>query len=406
MSTATNAASIAPPSMLYPWLRAFASLALSTLGGAGLYAGIVSLKHVAADFDVSRSDVSLAYAATMLGFGVGGILMGWLSDRVGVMWPAILGAGCLTIGLVVAGTATELWQYILAHGLLIGLIGNASVMVSLVADITRWFSVNRGIAVAIVISGNYVAGALWPPIIQHGLDTVGWRDTYLWLAGLCLIGMTLCALVLWKRADIASETLAADTDRARPLGFSPWMAQALICLAGTGCCVAMAMPQAHIVAHASDLKLSAGAQMLSLMLGFGVVSRLFFGWLSDRIGGLRTVLAGSSLQAIALASFIPLTTLDPLLLASALFGLAQGGIVPAYTMVIRAHFPASETGWRVGLLMLFTLIGMAFGGWIAGLIFDITGSYTFAFINAIAFNIANLIIVFTLLAKTGFARAA
>ncbi len=396
-------------STFYPWSRAIASLALATLGSIGLYIMIVALKPVAADFGVSRSAASLAYAAMMLGLGVGGIFMGWLSDRVGVMWPSMIGAACLSLGLLVAGTTDGLWIFIGAHGLLIGLLGNSALMVPLVADITRWFDANRGVAVAIVISGNYCAGALWPPIVQYGIDTVGWRDTYQWLAGVCLIGMVPLSLALWRRAgpDLV-ETSETAVSKDRPMGFTPFFAQCFLCTAGVGCCVAMAVPQAHLVAHASDLGHAAarGAEMLSLMLAFGVLSRLGFGWLSDRIGGMRTVIVGSVMQTIVIAAFIPITGLSALYWASALFGLSQGGIVPAYAIIIRRHFPATDIGWRVGIMMLFTLVGMGFGGWIAGVLYDLTGSYRVAFFNAIAFNILNVVIAFVLLAKVRFAKRA
>ncbi|MFT5393147.1 MAG: MFS family permease, partial [Gammaproteobacteria bacterium] len=294
------------------------------------------------------------------------------------------------------------------HGLLIGMLGNGAVMVSLIADITRWFNANRGIAVAIVISGNYAAGTLWPTFVQHGIGTIGWRDTYHVIAGICLIGMSLLALVMWRRAPIESGSQEPTDTPGRPLRLTPRAAQLFLCAAGFGCCTAMAMPQAHIVAHATDLGHAAtqGAQMLSLMLGCGVISRLGFGWLSDHIGGLRTILVGAALQAVALASFMPLTGIDALYWASALFGLAQGGIVPAYAIIIRRHFPASDIGWRVGLIMFFTLCGMAFGGWVAGALYDLTGSYQAAFINALVFNALNIVIVIGLLANTGFAKQA
>ena len=396
-------------STFYPWFRTIASLVLATLGGIGMFIAVVALKPIAAEFGVSRSDASLAYAATTLGFGIGGIFMGWLSDRVGVMWPSMIGAACLSLGLLIAGTTEHFWVYVLAHGILIGLLGNSAVMVPLVADITRWFVRNRGVAVAIVISGSYCAGALWPTVVQYGIDTSGWRDTYQWLAGICLFGMFPLTLTLWRRAaPDRVETAAEAASTSRPMGFTPLFAQCFLCAAGLGCCVAMAVPQAHIVAHASDLGHAAarGAEMLALVFGFGVVSRLGFGWLSDRIGGLRTVIVGSVMQALVIAAFIPISGLTALYWASALFGLSQGGIVPAYAIIIRRHFPAADIGWRVGLVMLFTLVGMGFGGWIAGVLYDLTGSYRAAFLNAIGFNLLNLIIAFVLLAKVRFAKLA
>lgn len=370
---------------------------------------IAALKPVAAEFGITRSDAALAYAATSIGIGLGGILMGWLSDRVGMMWPSMIGTACLSLGLLVAGTTHDPWLFVAAHGLLIGLLGSAAFMAPLVADITRWFSTNRGVAVAIVISGNYIAGTLWPPIVQYGIDIAGWRITYQWLAGICLIAMFPLTMILWRRAALdAVEGDVNSATRGRTLGLSPWVAQCFLCAAGVGCCVAMAVPQAHIVAHADDLGYAAarGAEMAALMFGFGIVSRLGFGWLSDRIGGLRTVIVGSAMQALAIASFIPISGLTTLYWASALFGLSQGGIVPAYAIIIRRHFPATDVGWRVGLVMLFTMLGMAFGAWIAGVLHDLTGSYDAAFVNAVLFNLMNLAIALTLLAKMRFAKLA
>ena len=386
-----------------------------TFGGAGMYASIVALKPVAVEFEASRSAASLAFACVNLGIGVGGILMGWLSDRFGAMWPSLIGAGCLTLGLVLASFSTELWQYVALHGILIGLLGNSAVLAPLIADITRWFTVNRGMAVAVVSSGNYVAGAVWPPIVQYGIDTVGWRETYQWLGGICLLGMVPLSLLLSRRDSARASPGGSATDNAhaagqrrQALGFSPRFAQWLICTAGIGCCVAMAMPHGHIVAHASDLGHPAahGAEMLALMLSFGVLSRLFFGWISDRIGGLRALLIGSVLQAAVIASFIPVTGLDALYWASALFGISQGGIVPAYAIIVRRHFPHHELGWRLGIVMFFTLFGMALGGWAAGVMYDLTGSYRLAFTNALIFNLINVGIVFMLLAKSRFSRLA
>ncbi len=387
----------------YAWARLCAALALMTIGGSGMYAITVVLPRVQADFGVGRSDASLPYTFTMIGFGLGGILMGRLSDRYGVMVPVIVGAFGLSAGFVAAGSAASLWQFNLAQGLLIGLLGTSATFAPLVADISLWFTRRRGIAVAICISGNYLAGSVWPPLMQHYIDSAGWRQTYIGIGVFCLFAMLPLALVLRRRPPIpelpAVGAVASVAGSAGKLGLSPGSLQALLCVAGVACCVAMSMPQVHIVAYCGDLGYgpARGAQMLSLMLGCGIVSRLAFGWISDHIGGLRTLLLGSTLQMIALVLFLPFTGLVSLYLVSALFGLFQGGIVPAYALVVREHFTPREAGARVGTVLMATLFGMALGGWMSGAIFDLTGSYRAAFVNGIAWNLLNIGIVLALL---------
>jgi MFS family permease len=340
--------------------------------------------------------------------------MGRLSDRYGVMVPVIVGALGISAGFVAAGTASSLWQFNLAQGLLIGMLGTSATFAPLVADISLWFTRRRGIAVAICISGNYLAGAVWPPVMQHYIDSVGWRQTYIGIGVFCLAGMLPLALLALRRRPPALELPAAGSvsgvaGSGGTLGLSPGALQALLCVAGVACCVAMSMPQVHIVAYCGDLGYgpARGAEMLSLMLGCGIVSRLASGWISDHIGGLRTLLLGSTLQMIALVLFLPFKGLVSLYVLSALFGLFQGGIVPAYALIVREHFSPREAGARMGTVLMATLFGMALGGWMSGWIFDLTGSYRAAFVNGIAWNLLNIAIVAALLyrlrARTAFA---
>jgi MFS family permease len=268
----------------------------------------------------------------------------------------------------------------------------------------------RGIAVAVCASGNYLGGAIWPPVLQHFVETVGWRQGYLWMGLICGVSMTLLALLMHRRPPEAASTGAAGATLAesRPFGLSPRAAMALLMIAGTACCVAMSMPQVHIVAYCGDLGYGAarGAEMLSLMLAFGIVSRLFSGWICDHIGGLRTLLLGSFLQMVALVLFLPFDGLVPLYVISALFGLFQGGIVPSYAIIVREHFPAREAGARTGAVIMCTLLGMALGGWMSGKVFDLTGSYQAAFVNGIAWNAVNLAIAWMLLRRGGPRRPA
>ncbi len=380
-----------------------------TIGGSGMYAVVVVLPLVQAEFSVARSVASLPYTLTMVGFGLGGILMGRLSDRYGVVVPVLVGAASLGVGFITAGAAPGILVFALLQGVVIGFLGSSATFAPLVADISFWFTRRRGIAVAICISGNYLAGALWPPVLQSFFDSVGWRATFTGVGLFCLLAMLPLALVLRRPApmlDAAAAGAAARQGSSQPLGMAPGMLQFWLCVAGVACCVAMSMPQVHIVAYCGDLGFAAarGAEMLSLMLGFGIVSRLASGWISDRIGGLRTLLLGSSLQAVALLLFLPFDGLASLYLISALFGLFQGGIVPSYAIIVREYFTPLEAGRRVGTVLMATLFGMALGGWLSGAIFDLTGSYDAAFVNGLGWNLINIAIVVTLLRRAGGLR--
>jgi MFS family permease len=358
---------------------------------------------VQAEFGVPRADAALPYTLTMIGFGAGGILMGALADRFGVMVPVLIGALGLGGGMVLAGMSQSILQFALLHGVLAGLLGCSATFAPLVADASLWFTRRRGIAVAIVISGNYLAGAVWPPILQYLFDHAGWRASYIGIGVFCFAVMLPLALMLRRRPPaIAATTSVHKAATDRPLGISPNALTALLSLAGFACCVAMSMPQVHIVAYCGDLGYGAqrGAEMLSLMLASGIVSRLGFGWIADRIGGLRTLLLGSALQGIALAMFLPFDGLVSLYVVSALFGLFQGGLVPAYPIIIREFFPPREAGTRVAIVLMATLFGMAFGGWVSGAIFDATGSYRAAFMNGIGWNLLNMSIAFWLLRRS------
>lgn len=397
----------------YAWIRLMVALALVTIGNIGMYAASIVLPSIQADFGVSRAGASLPYAATMLGFGIGGIFMGRLADRFGVFVPVIVGALGLCAGFVLASRAETIVTFNLVHGLVIGLLGSSALFSPLVADTSLWFTRRRGLAVGICMCGNYLAGAVWPPITQHFVEQIGWRQTYTGIGVFCLV--TLLPLALCIRRKPPSITLAiSDTPSAprshpdgnRPLGLSTGTAMALLCIAGVACCVAMAMPQVQIVAYCGDLGYGAanGANMLSLMLTAGIISRLASGWISDRIGGLRTLLLGSVLQSLALWLYLFNKGLLPLYVISALFGLFQGGIVPAYAVIVREHFPAEGTGVRVGIVLMATLVGMALGGWMSGAIYDLTSSYWAAFANGIAWNLLNAFIAIFLLYKSGGGR--
>ncbi|MDR1967195.1 MAG: MFS transporter [Burkholderiaceae bacterium] len=379
--------------------RLLVTVLLVTLGNSAMYTVSVVLPAVQAEFGVSRANASLPYTAMMICLGLGGLWTGKWADRWGIAPVLWLGAAAVGTGFVLAALTPNIWLFGLAHGLLLGLLGGASSFAPLMADTSLWWSKRRGIAVAICASGNYLAGTVWPPLVQRGIDSIGWRHTYIVMGLVCGIGMALLALRMRQRppaiAHLASSTAAGGAVKLpgeRPFGLPSGQAQLLLCVAGVGCCIAMSMPQVHIVAYCTDLGYGAarGAEMLSLMLACGIASRLISGWICDHIGGIRTLLLGAALQGTALLLFLPFDGLVPLYVISAMFGLFQGGIVPSYAIIVREHFPAREAGARVGAVIMATLLGMALGGWMSGWIFDLTGSYHAAFVNGIAWNLLNL----------------
>lgn len=367
-----------------------------------MYVVAVVLPPVQAEFGISRANASLPYTLMMICLGLGGVWTGKLADRYGISKVIWMGSAAVLAGFVTAGLAPNIWVFGLAHGLLLGLLGSSATFAPLLADTSLWWNKRRGIAVAICASGNYFAGAIWPPLVQLGIESIGWRNTYLAMglfSGTC---MALLSFALRQRPPLVHTTNANTKSHAstlsfpssRPFGLQLGQAQILLCVAGVACCVAMAMPQVHIVAYCGDLGYGAarGAQMLSLMLACGIVSRIVSGWICDRVGGLRTLLLGSALQGVALLLFLPFDGLIPLYIISGMFGLFQGGIVPSYAIIVREYFPPEEAGVRVGSVIMATLLGMALGGWLSGKIFDMTGSYHAAFLNGLAWNLLNLCI--------------
>ena len=390
-----------PSKSAYAWFRLAAALGIGTLTSVGMWSVVVALPAIQADFAVARSDASLPYTMTMVGFGLGGVFIGRLVDRFGIVRPMLLSIGTLAAGYVVSAFAPTLLLLSVAQ-LAIG-VGTSGAFAPLMADISHWFTRRRGIAVAICASGNYLGGALWPPLVQYAIAEHGWR-TAQWEIGLfCLAAAPPLLFALRRRiADEDTVLESSGSVARRPLGLSPNVLQFLICLAGVACCVAMSMPQVHIVAYCADLGYgpARGAEMLSIMLGSGVISRIGSGFIADRIGALPTLLLGSVLQTVALLLYLMFDGLTSLYVISLLFGLFQGGIVPMYAIVVREHFPASETGFRVGLAVMATIAGMALGGWMSGVIFDLTASYWQAFANGVAWNVINALIILFLLMRT------
>jgi MFS family permease len=382
------------------WVRLALALLIGSIGGVGMWSVVVAMPVVQAEFAASRGAVSLAFTLFMLGFGAGGVATGKVTDRFGIV--AAMGGtiGILGVAFVLAGLSRTLWQFNAVY-LLIGL-GTSATFAPLMAEASHWFERYRGLAVTIVASGNYVAGTVWPPLVNWGIQSFGWRATHLAIGIFCAVTMALLLLVL--RAKIGDEQVRDHTNAPPPrvdLQLSTNALTVLLCIASISCCVAMSMPQVHIVAYCGDLGygVARGAEMLSLMMGFGVVSRIGSGFLADRIGGIRTLLVGSLAQGFALLFYLFFDSLTSLYLISAMFGLFQGGIVPSYAIIVREAMPAAEAATRVGIVIFASVFGMSFGGWVSGVIFDGTGSYAAAFANGLAWNALNLAIVTTLLLR-------
>jgi MFS family permease len=382
------------------WRRLLIALAIATVGTVGTWSVVVVLPTVQADLGGTRGAASLAYTMAMFGFGFGGVATGRLTDRFGIIPAMTIGIVSLVLGYLAAGLSTTLWQFVSAY-LFIGL-GSSTTFAPLMAEASHWFVRRRGLAVAIAGSGYYLSGALWPPLIERSIAGYGWHITHLGLGVLC--GALMTVLVAMLRAHLGKvqqRSLGVETRPSVDLGLSPNMLTLIFSLASFACCTAMAIPHVHLVAYCGDLGygVARGVQMLSMMLALGVVSRIGSGFIADRIGGLATLLIGSVAQAAALAMYLIFNGFTSLFIVSALFGLFQGGIVSSYAIIVRETMPAREAATRVSTVIMVSLLGMSFGGWAAGAIFDVTRSYQVAFLNGLAWNALNIVIVLLLLLR-------
>ena len=382
------------------WLRLAVTILVATIGGVGMWSVVVALPAVQAEFGVPRAEVSLAFTLTMVGGATGGVAMGRLLDRAGIVPVLLVGAAFLAVGYVGAAYAGSFIAYALAQ-VVIG-FGSSIALGPLMADISHWFVRRRGVAVTLTSAGNYVAGTVWSPVVQHLIASVGWRSTHAGIGIASGAAIVLIGLIAMRGRAPDARTVAnavARNSATGALGLSFFSLQVLLCVASVCCCVAMSMPQVHIVAYCGDLGygVAHGADMLAVMMAAGIVSRVGSGFIADRVGGLRTLLLGSVLQGTALALYLFYNGLVSLYVVSALFGLFQGGIVPSYAIIVREYFPPQQAGARVGVVLMTSMFGMALGGWLSGLIFDLTGSYAAAFLNGLGFNAVNGTIVLWLL---------
>lgn len=386
----------------YSWTRLALTLAIAIIANVGMWAIIVIMPAVETEFGAGRAEASMPYTLTMIGFALGNFVIGKAVDRFGVTLSLIGAAMGIAAGFGLATLSQSITMLSLAQ-LLVG-FSSAVGFGPLIADISHWFVKRRGIAVALVASGNYLSGAIWPMVLAGMLESSGWRSVYLFMAVVTLAGVIPLSLALRRRLPEAAQVAAqtASLTNASSAGLSPRALQYLLGLAGIGCCVAMSMPQVHIVSYCVDLGYgpAVGAEMLALMLLGGVASRIVSGLIADRLGGVKTLLIGSTLQCLALFLYLPSGGLVSLYVVSLIFGLSQGGIVPSYALIVREYMPAREAGARVGFVMMATILGMALGGWMTGWIYDVSGSYQLAFINGILWNGLNIAIMLWLLSRS------
>jgi MFS family permease len=393
------------------WVVASVALCIMAMSFGAAWIVAVALKDIAAEVGGARSIPALASSLAWLGSGAGGIMMGRLADRIGTRWTVIFGSLMIALGLAIS-TLGAPWPLWIGHGLFIGLIGLGGINAPLYVYVSRWFDRRRGSALALISSGSYLAGTLWPPVFERAVFDFGWRQTMLWYALAEMIVVVPLAAIYFRHPPELIHPAAALHDSgkaARVLGWPPNLVFALMCGAAVLCCIPMAMPQGHLVAFCSDLGISrsVSALMLSVLLGTAFLSRQIWGAVSDRIGGLATVLISSAWQAAAMVSFLLTQNELGLFTVAAAFGFGFSGIIPAYVLALRELFPASQASWRIPTLLLFSGSGMALGGWLAGLLYDRFGYYAPAFATGTGANLLNILVVGLLVARlyrTGQAR--
>jgi MFS family permease len=388
------------------WVAAWVTLGLLSISYGSPLLAVVGLKPITEDLGTTRQMVSLAVALTWLGTGLGGIVMGQVADRIGIRRTVMFGALMIALGLALSATG-NIWAILVGHALFVGFFGNGALYPPLMVYVSRWFDRRRGTALALISSGQYIAGMIWPTLFELSMTGYGWPATMVGFGAAVLVVVPLAALFLKEPPEVpelpGSGAFNADGTRRMVLGLRPNTVLALLCIAGFLCCVPMAIPQGHLVAFCSDIGIAPiqGAAMLSVLQASAFVSRILWGWLADRIGGLKTVLLGSACQAVAIAAFLSTQDQAGLFVISAAYGLGFSGIIPAYVVAVRELFPSREASWRVPWVLFVSMGGMAFGGWFAGALFDRFGFYGPAFVAGVLFNLANLVLIGSLVLRQG-----
>ena len=388
----------------YGWVVITASLLLHSIGLGAPNILFVALKPIAADLGTERWVPSMAYSLMMLGAGAGGIAMGLWMDRRGILQPILFGSLMICAGALMVSHSESRWGLWVANGILIGLLGKSAMIAPLIANATRWFDRRRGLAIAIIASGQGLSGAVWPPVVGAMVAMVGWRDTYFWYSVFALCTMLPLAWLIRPQPPVppSGPIRGAGSESGMVLGWPSGRVQLILWLAVVGCCASMAMPIVHLVSHATDLghAQARATELLSVLMVAGFVSRIAFGMVADRIGAVPTLLIGSACQLVMLGVFAVVESLTALYVAALLFGLGFSGIMPCYPMMLRMWFPVSQIGWRIAAQYMFGALGMALGGWMAGQIYDLYGGYAPAFLTGMVFNLANFALIAALFVRS------
>ncbi|MFZ2004212.1 MAG: MFS transporter [Stellaceae bacterium] len=387
------------------WIIACTAIAILSVSYGSPLLIVVGLKPITAGLGTIRELTSLAAALTWVGTGLGGILMGWLADRIGIRRTVMFGSVMIALGLAVSAYGT-VWALYIGHGLFMGLLGNGAMFPPLLIYVSRWFERRRGAALALIASGQYIAGMIWPSLFEMAMARYGWQAT---MIGYGVVTVTLIPPIAFfflqpaPRHSLATASTGVSPVRGTALGLPANVVLGVLCLAGFCCCVPMALPQSHLVAFCTDVGVPAAssALMLSVLQACAFISRQFWGWLADRVGGLVTLILGSACQALAISAFLITQSEAGLFAVSAAYGLGFSGIVPAYVLIVRELFPSTEASWRVPMVLFTSMGGMAFGSWFAGALFDHYGHYAPAFAVGVAFNVANLTLIGFLLLRQG-----
>ena len=383
------------PDSRLAWIRLSLVFVICAIGFIGMWSVVMIMPAVEQEFSTNRSSSTIPYISTMLGFGIGNIIIGKYTDKFGITKPVIFAFSCLIICYFFSVSSKNLtilsfFQFLLGFS-------SAAFFGPMMTDISNFFENKRGLAVSIVASAQHFAGAFWPFLLDFYLKDGDWRSSHILIGIICIIIIPpICYFVFKMRSKNSLKDEFKNYKNSKlTLSISSRHLQILLMFAGIGCCVGMSTPQVHIIPLCIEkgYGLSIGSNILSIMLFCAVISRVYFGYIADKIGPIQTLLLGSSLQAFTLFLFIPFSDLNSLYIVSILFGLSQGGIVPSYALIIRKFLPVNQAAERTGMVIFTTVIGMALGGWSSGKIFDLTNSYALGFLNSVLWNLTNIAII-------------
>ena len=377
----------------YAWRLAFVSAFCIMLGGGAIYLPVVALKEIAAEFGDRRAVPSMAYMLGFFAMGVGGVFMGWLADRTSPRVPLLVAGVSILAGGWLAASGGE-WTLYAGYMIPLGFLGNAATFTPAMNNIQGWFDRRRSTAVSLISVGPALSGFTWPQVYGGLLPVYGWRQSLVIYGVTAGILMFLCAFYI-RPSPVARAKAARVPEDLSGLPMPSKALMALLSAAAFCCCAAMAVPFVHMVAFCGDLGLNParGTEAISLILLTAVAATFAMGRLSDRIGPLQVSLLCSAIQVVSLTGYAVVESLSAIYILSVIHGIPYIAIVQGYALILRRLYGSSIAGWRLGVVMLFAMAGMAVGGWIGGAVFDATLSYRPAFQLALAFDMLNFMLL-------------